>query len=744
MSRILANMQLRTKFLFSLVLVTAGLTCATLLVVWHSARVQVQREMEDEARNAILAFQVVQQQHQIELSHKADLLATLAVMRNGDATTLQDVSEDPWQSENCDLFVLVDPGGKIVAMHTTAGVFPAANAEVMFRRSIASDTTGWWYSGTRLYQVVLQRFYADPPLNKTLLGTVIVGRGIDDREVSDLRRISANQVVLRYGGTIVVSTLNSLKEWELTPQIQGRSAPEQVHIDNERYLASSVELTPGTLPAVSLTVLKSYNDATAVLKSLYHLLLGIGLAAVLAGGALVFVISDTFTRPLAGLVGGVRALEQGNFNYPLETHGGDEVAQVTRAFDGMRATLQRNEAHRQQLEEQLRQSQKMDAIGRLAGGVAHDFNNLLTVIKGHSGLMLERLQPTDSLYGSSEQIEKAANRAASLTRQLLAFCRMQVLQPKVLDLNAIVSDMGKMVARLVREDVTFDFQPGESLGRVKADPGQIEQVILNLSVNASDAMPDGGQLTIETRNVTADEKYTQTRPSMRVGQYVVLAVTDTGCGMDANTKSRIFEPFFTTKGQGKGTGLGLATVYGVVKQSGGWIWVDSEPGKGTRFEVYLPRVNEVEESVVPKKIAPASTHRSETVLIAEDEEAVRDLASVFLKSAGYKVLTAKDGAEALAIAERSREPIHVLVTDIVMPNMRGPELAKRLMPLHADLKVVYMSGYLEYEKSSGEFLEGGFFLQKPFSRDTLVSKVGEALKNETAGESRTLPSLQMI
>jgi signal transduction histidine kinase/ActR/RegA family two-component response regulator len=744
MSKILANMRLRTKLLFSLVLVTAGLTCATLLVVWHTARVQVQREMEDEARNAILAFQVVQQQHQIELSHKADLLATLAVMRNGDATTFQDVSEDPWQSENCDLLVLVDPGGKIVAMHTTAGVFPIANAEEMFRRSITSDTTGWWYSGTRLYQVVLQRFYADPPLNKTLLGTVIVGRGIDSREVSDLRRISASQVVLRYGSNIVVSTLNALKEWELNSQIQGRSAPEQVQVDNERYLASTVELTPGARPAVSLTVLKSYNDATAVLKSLYHFLLVIGLVAVLAGGALVFVISDTFTHPLARLVGGVRALEQGNFAYPLETHGGDEVAQVTRAFDGMRATLQKNELHRQQLEDQLRQSQKMDAIGRLAGGVAHDFNNLLTVIMGHSGLMLSRLQPTDSLYVSSEQIEKAAGRAASLTRQLLAFCRMQVLQPKVLDLNALVSDMGKMVERLVREDVKFDFQPGESLGHVKADPGQIEQVILNLIVNASDAMPNGGRLSIETRNVAPDEKWTQTRPSMKVGKYVMLAVTDDGCGMDAATKSRIFEPFFTTKGQGKGNGLGLATVYGVVKQSGGWIWVDSEPGKGTRFEVFFPRVDEVEESAVPKKIATPSTRRSETVLIAEDEEAVRELASQFLKSAGYKVLTATDGIEALTIAERSGEPIHVLITDIVMPNMRGPELAKRLKPLHADLKVVYMSGYLEHEKGSEEFLEGGFFLQKPFSRDTLVRKVGEALKNEPAEDSSMMPSLQVI
>jgi signal transduction histidine kinase/ActR/RegA family two-component response regulator len=733
-------MQLRTKFLFSLVLVTAGVTCATLLVVWHTARVQVQREMEDEARNAILAFQVVQQQHQIELSHKADLLATLAVMRNGDATTIQDVSEDPWQSENCDLFVLVDPTGKIVAMHTTSGVFPVGTAEEMFRRSKMSDATGWWYSGTRLYQVVLQRFYADPPLNKTLLGTVIVGRGIDIREVTDLRRISANQVVLRYGSSIVVSTLNVLKEWELTPQIQGRSAPEQVQIDNERYLASSVELTPGTRPAVSLTVLKSYNDATAVLNRLYHLLLGIGLVAVLAGGALVFVISDTFTHPLASLVGGVRALEQGNFTFPLETHGGDEVAQVTRAFDGMRATLQRNEVQRQQLEDQLRQSQKMDAIGRLAGGVAHDFNNLLTVIMGHSGLLLQRLQPTDTLYGSSEQIEKAARRAASLTRQLLAFCRMQVLQPKVLDLNALVSDMEKMVARLVREDVVFEFQPGKSLGQVKADPGQIEQVMLNLIVNASDAMPGGGKLTIETRNVTLDETCTQNRPSMQVGRYVLLAVTDTGCGMDANTKSRIFEPFFTTKGQGKGTGLGLATVYGVVKQSGGWIWVDSEPGKGTRFEVYLPKVDEPKESTLPKKMTPAWTSRSETVLIAEDEEAVKELACQFLESAGYRVLTAKDGTEALAIAERSGEPIHVLLTDIVMPNMRGPELAKRLKLLHSDLTVVYMSGYLEYERGSEEFLEGGFFLQKPFSRDTLVRKVSEALKNESVEESLALSS----
>lgn len=726
MSRTLANLRLRTKFLCSLVLVTAGLTCATLLILRRTAEVQVQREIEGEARNAILTFQVLEQQHHVALSHKADLLAEVAFMRNGDATTIRDVGEDPWQSDDCDLFVLADPSGKIVAVHTTTGNFPSTTAEKMFRRS-EGKTTEWWYSGTRLYEVVLQPFYDDPPLNRALLGTVIVGHGIDGREIDDLHRISASQLVLRYGGDIVVSTLSPLKEMELARQIQDRPAPQRVKVANETYLATSIELSRGAHPAVNLVVLKSYTETVATLNRLNHLLVGLGLVAVLVGGALIFLISDTFTRPLASLVGGVRALEQGDFNYPLESQGGDEVAQVTRAFDGMRGTLQRNDKQRQLLEDQLRQSQKMEGMGRLAGGVAHDFNNLLTVIKGHSALMLERLLPTDPLHGSSEQIEKAANRAASLTRQLLAFCRMQVLEPKVLDLNALVSDMGKMLRRLVREDVAFEFRPGEPLGRVKVDPGQIEQVILNLTVNACDAMPQGGKLTIETHDVIVEEEYTRIR-LIQPGQYVMLAVTDTGCGIDAATKARIFEPFFTTKEQGKGTGLGLATVYGVVKQSGGWIWVDSELGKGARFEVYFPRVTEVEKPSVKNEIAALPTPHSETVLIAEDEEAVRELAAQFLVSAGYKVLTAEDGTKALSIAERTGQAIDVLITDVVMPNMRGPELAKRLKDLHADLRVIYMSGYMEYGRGSGEFLEGSLFLQKPFSRDDLVRKADEALK----------------
>ncbi len=725
------KLRLRTKFILSLVLVTAGLTCGTLLVVMRSAEAQMQREIEEGARNAILTFRVVEQQQQIALSRKADLLATLAYIRSGDASTIRDASENPWQSDDCNLFVLADRKGKVVALRTTTPTFSAATAEELLRRSVKEGgRAGWWLSGKRLYQVVWQPYYADAPLNNSLLGTVVVGREIDAARASDLGRISASQMVFRHGGDVVVSTLLAFKEQELAVQIQDRPAPEQIQIEGERFFASSVELGPGMHSDLSLTVLKSYDSLMASLLRLKHLLLGLGLMAVLAGVGLVFVITDRFTSPLASLVEGVRAVERGDFTYPLGSNGGDELAQVTRAFDRMRSTLQKNETQRQQLENQLRQSQKMDALGRLAGGVAHDFNNLLTVIKGHGDVLLGRLEPADSLRLSGLQIVKAADRAASLTRQLLAFCRMQLLQPKVLDLNALVSDMCSLLRRLVREDIAFAFQAGESLGRVKADPGQIEQVIINLTVNACDAMPEGGKLTIETHNVKVDEEWAAARPPIKPGGYVLLAVTDTGQGMDASTRARIFEPFFTTKEQGKGTGLGLATVYGVVKQSGGCIWVNSEPGKGARFEVYLPRVEERAEAARAQEVPDASVRRRATVLIAEDEEAVRELASEFVSSAGYTVLTAKDGAEALAIAERSAEPIHLLITDVVMPKMRGPELAKRLKALQSDLKIVYMSGYLEFNSGNGQFLEEGFFLQKPFSRNTLVGKVDEALSHE--------------
>jgi nitrogen-specific signal transduction histidine kinase/ActR/RegA family two-component response regulator len=400
----------------------------------------------------------------------------------------------------------------------------------------------------------------------------------------------------------------------------------------------------------------------------------------------------------------------------------------------MRGTLQRNEAERQQLEEQLRQAQKMEALGRLAGGVAHDFNNLLTVIKGHSELLIDRMKPADVFYGSTQQIMKTADRAASLTRQLLAFSRMQVLQPRILDLNTLVADMSKLLRRLVREDIEFGFQLGDSLGRVKADPGQIEQVLLNLTVNASDAMPQGGKLTIETKKLKVDALYAHARPPLKPGQYVQLVITDTGHGMDAATKSRIFEPFFTTKEAGKGTGLGLATVYGVVRQSGGFIRVESSPGNGARFEIYLPRAVEKEQAVSYERAAARSQGGSETVLVVEDEDEVRSLASEFLRSAGYNVLTAKDGLEALEISKRRGGAIQLLLTDVVMPKMRGTELAQRLKAGFPDLRVVYMSGYLEQDTYSGEILEKAIVVQKPFSRDSLVREIGDAFEDRNCAQ----------
>lgn len=726
-----ANLQFRTKLLLWFVLITAGLTCATLLVVRHTAESQAERQVEQDARNALLTFQVVENQHQAVLSRKADLLAMLAYIRNGDATTIRDVSQDPWQSDECDLFVVADHKGKVTAVHTTIPNLSRANAEEMIRRSSKEGSgAAWWLSDRRLYQVVLQPFYEDERLKSHLLGTVVVGREIDGKRAKDLGRISSSELVFHNGSDVVITTLPLAKELELTSQLGGQDVHGQVRIGNKQYFASSVELTPDMNPALSLTVLKSYDEARASLRRLNHALLGLGLMAVLAGGALVFGVSDAFTRPLANLAKGVRAVEQGDFGYPLDTAGRDEVAQVTRAFEKMRRTLQSNEGQRQQLEDQLRQAQKMDALGRLAGGVAHDFNNLLTVIKGHCDLLMARLERGDPSYGSSEQIQKTADRAAALTRQLLAFSRRQVLQARVLDVNTLIAEMGKLLRRLIREDIELHLRLGESLGRVKADPGQIEQVLMNLTVNACDAMPQGGRLTIETHNVVVDEGYTHSRPSIPPGRYVMLAVSDTGQGMDATTKARIFEPFFTTKEAGKGTGLGLATVYGVVMQSDGFIRVDTAPGKGARFEIYLPRVGEKLDGSTLESGMAGSARRSQTVLLVEDEEEVRTLASGFLSAAGYRVLAAQDGAEGLKIVERVGQKIHLLVTDVVMPKMSGPELVKRLSPLLPDLKIVYMSGYIEQSEDSKKLLEDSFYLQKPFSRDMLLRLVSRALKDK--------------
>ena len=383
---------------------------------------------------------------------------------------------------------------------------------------------------------------------------------------------------------------------------------------------------------------------------------------------------------------------------------------------------------RKRLEEQFRQAQKMEAVGRLAAGVAHDFNNLLTVINGYSALVLERLHSSDPIRGPITEIRRAGDSAASLTRQLLAFSRQQVLAPRVLDLNSLVTDVEKMLRRLLGEDIDLAIVRDPALGRVKADPGQIEQILMNLAVNARDAMPEGGKLVIETANIELDDTHASIHPVAAPGRYAMLTFIDTGIGMDAKTQSRIFEPFFTTKELGKGTGLGLATVYGIVKQSGGYIWVYSEPGRGSTFKIYLPRVEEAEESVQASEAKVHSPAGSETILIVEDDEAVRAFAARILQDLGYKVLESTSPEDALQIGDERQKPIDLLLTDVVLPGMSGRKIAERLTSLRPSMKVLYMSGYTADSVVRNGVMEATTaFLQKPFTPASLAGKVREVL-----------------
>jgi len=391
----------------------------------------------------------------------------------------------------------------------------------------------------------------------------------------------------------------------------------------------------------------------------------------------------------------------------------------------------RDISERRRLQVQLQQAAKMEAVGRLAGGVAHDFNNLLNVIIGYSELMLERRDSGDFLERGAREIHKAADRAAGLTRQLLAFSRQQVLEPKVLDLHEIIAEMKDLLLRMLGEEVELVVMPAEDLGRVRADPGQIGQVLMNLAANSRDAMPQGGRFIVETANVVIDETFSAQHADMPPGSYVALSVSDTGSGMSSETRSHIFEPFFTTKEKGKGTGLGLATVYGIVKQSGGYIWVYSEPDLGATFKLYLPRVDAQPERLPPAAAPAANCQGSETLLVVEDEDGVRLLVRDYLRMKGYTVLEAGHGEEALRIAGEHSGEISLMITDVIMPGMNGRQLAERMAILRPAMKVLYMSGYAEtavYRK--GVLEPGAPFLQKPFGPPDLGRKVRDVLGPE--------------
>jgi two-component system, cell cycle sensor histidine kinase and response regulator CckA len=420
----------------------------------------------------------------------------------------------------------------------------------------------------------------------------------------------------------------------------------------------------------------------------------------------------------------VAALKDGAQDYIIKSNLKRLVPAVQRE---LREVDERREHKR--LEQHVSQLQKFEAIGRLAGGVAHDFNNLLGVILGHSEILLDRTQD-EGITRGLEMIRDSARRGANLTRQLLAFGRRQVLEPKVLNLNVILLDVANLLRRLIGEDIELDFQTDAELGNIRADPSQLEQIVMNLATNARDAMMAGGKLTIATANADLDEAYVDRRVVVRPGRYVQLTISDTGCGMDTETQSHIFEPFFTSKEQGKGTGLGLATVYGIVKQSGGNIWVYSEPGHGTVFKIYLPLVEAASEAPGRVERSKEAPRGSETILVVEDDASLREISCNFLQSSGYTVMPAGSPEEALHLAERHSGPINFLLTDVVMPKMNGRQLATRLCEMRPGIKVLYVSGYADgivRDGVHGALEEGLEFLQKPYTRYALMVKIREVL-----------------
>jgi signal transduction histidine kinase/ActR/RegA family two-component response regulator len=703
-----------------MVAVVFFLTAAVLALVQAKMRSEIRAELASTLRTQTRVYADIESVRREQAQQSATFIAhqpsVKALMSTNDRPTVQDGSQWILPASHADLLILENPSGDVLAVQAKSEGITSASVIPLLKATNGDED--WWFINGHLYDVNLMPVLAGAGEEERVLGRMALGREMRSETILSSGDLGKSAFTFERQGRVLLSSLPDevWQEFESAlPRDASPSNAERVfQVRGERWLASFVEL-PGDHP-VRLYCLQSFDQATSFLRQLNRLLALLGAVAVLGGAFVTFLISRQITRPVEQLLAGTRMLKNGDFEFQIPIRGNDEVAHLGRAFKDMRDSLKKSR-------ESMLRAARLEAVGRLAGGVAHDFNNLVMIIKGYSDMLLDTVPPQSRPH--LEEIKKAGDRASGLIRQLLAFSRKQILEPQVLDPNQCVRNMVKMLRVLIGEDIELVTNLSDEALRVLMDPGQLEQVIMNLAVNARDAMPQGGKLVIQTRLYRLDETFAVANREIPPTDYVLITVTDQGCGMDNETMAHIFEPFFTTKELGKGTGLGLATVDSIVQQSKGHIEVESQAGAGTTFKVYLLSADGAAFTSSVQRAA-GSVQGNGTILLVEDEPALRALAVTSLNKLGYTVLEASSGLQAFVIAKGHINPIDVVVTDVVMPHMSGPELIEKLQETRQDFAVIFMSGYtdglaLERARIGAELA----FLPKPFSTDELAAKIQE-------------------
>ena len=720
------KMPLRIRILLYTTALMLSLLAAVFLYINYQAERFVNEGITADLVRGRSGVTAAEEERLSNLRLTAGLVASfpdLKALLGTDVGTIRDFLID-YQRQNprAELLFVLDTAGKVVARTDLPSPKPLPDARNRWIEPLLAgrNATGVLDTETGIYHAAAMPAEA----GGILFGFVIAGARIDDAFAAALADSSQSEILICTDHLIGSSLKSDARpppiqlDWK--ESVRFADAPSFVTLAGHTYAALAARLGREGGPRPVALLLKSRDQALAPYRRIRTgLLLLVFLVTVAAVFGSAF-LARSVTAPIAKLVDGTKQVAAGNADFQLDIQRSDELGELAGSFNRMIL-------ERKRLEAQFRQAQKMEAVGRLAGGVAHDFNNLLTAIGGFGQLVYDALDPKDALRDDVLQIIKAGERATSLTRQLLAFSRRQLLVPKVFSLNEVVEDMQKMLERLVGADVELVTELHPKLGRVKADPGQFEQVLMNLVVNARDAMPGGGRITITTSNVNLDHD-DHLESGIPSGRYTLLTVKDAGTGMTEEVRSHLFEPFFTTKETGKGTGLGLATVYGITQQSNGHIVVESEIGHGSTFKIHLPQTDEEDVPPETQKTVFEDLAGTETILVAEDEDALRGLAVQVLRGRGYTVLETSEGAEALAVCEALGNKINLILTDVVMPKMSGTELAERVASLYPDIKVLYMSGY----QGAALFRHGKInmethYLQKPFTPAVLAEKVRRVL-----------------